>query len=53
MLRFDVALQALRNKLKPVEKPSAARKGGVLIPFPGNKANASRDIPEAVRRKAR
>jgi hypothetical protein len=47
MLRFDVAMQAIRNRLKAAEAAEKQKKappgrdgGGVLIPFPIEKRQA-------------
>ena len=52
MLRFDVALQALRNQLKLSKKAAPAPSGGVLIPFPVTK-RVSEKVPAPKRRLTR
>ncbi len=56
MLRFDIALQAIRNKLKPAAKktvtarPSAGT--AVLIPFPAPPERVEVGLPTAQKRRA-
>ncbi|MBE7185678.1 MAG: hypothetical protein INR68_14870 [Methylobacterium mesophilicum] len=52
MLRFDIAMQAIRNRLKAAETAEKQKKappgrdgGGVLIQFPIEKRHAMADVP--------